>query len=233
MSVGLDSINWAKHELLPAIAQDIESGEVLMLAYMNQEALSLTRQTRIAHYFSRSKGRIWQKGESSGHTQEVREIFLDCDNDTILLKVKQCGVACHTGNHSCFFTRVEFCDSYSLDKTSEKSKHDVSAIYGVVDTLYHEILERKHASREESYTAKLFSKGENTIGKKIVEEAAELSFAIKDNDKHEIIYEAADLLYHALVGLAYSDINPDMVRQELVRRRGVSGIVEKNSRKDS
>lgn len=229
MNTLLDGIDWEKHPLLPAIVQERGSGEVLMLAYMNQEALNLTLSTRVAHYFSRSKGRIWKKGESSGHVQKIHEIFLDCDSDTILLQVEQVGVACHTGRKSCFFQKVELDSSLSL--TSEAP--DTSALYGVVDRLYHELLARQGADPQSSYTAKLFSKGENTIGKKIVEEAAELSFAIKDSSESEIVYEAADLLYHALVGLAFRGIHPDKIKQELQRRQGVSGIAEKNSRKDS
>lgn len=226
--MALESINWEKHPLLPAIAQDSLSGEILMLAYMNKEALELTLSTQIAHYFSRSKNRLWKKGESSGNIQRVQEVWLDCDSDTVLLKVEQVGgSACHTGERSCFFQRID------TPSESPRPARDMSEVYGVVDTLYHELLSRRHGDPSLSYTAKLFCKGENTIGKKIVEEAAELSFAIKDKNPDEIIYEAADLLYHALVGLAFCDIAPDRIKQELQRRRGISGIAEKNARQDS
>lgn len=226
--MALESINWEKHPLLPAIAQDSLSGEILMLAYMNKEALELTLSTQIAHYFSRSKNRLWKKGESSGNIQRVQEVWLDCDSDTILLKVEQVGgSACHTGERSCFFQRID------TPSESPRPARDMSEVYGVVDTLYHELLSRRHGDPSLSYTAKLFCKGENTIGKKIVEEAAELSFAIKDKNPDEIIYEATDLLYHALVGLAFCDIAPDRIKQELQRRRGTSGIAEKNARQDS
>ena len=225
------AISWEKlGGLLPAVVQDSRSGELLMLAYMNKEALELTLSTRIAHYFSRSKQRIWKKGESSGHLQHVKEIFIDCDGDTILLKVEQVGVACHTGNRSCFFTPVPFRDSADSPVRESAPTVDTSALYNIADSLYEELLGRKSADVKSSYTAQLFHKGENTIGKKIVEEAAELSFALKDGNEREIIYEATDLLYHALVGLAFRRIAPDRVRQELLRRRGVSGIVEKNAR---
>ncbi|RAX57517.1 bifunctional phosphoribosyl-AMP cyclohydrolase/phosphoribosyl-ATP pyrophosphatase [Helicobacter monodelphidis] len=220
-----DSIDWVKTPLIPAIAQDIESKEVLLLAYMNQEALDLTLQTGEAHYFSRSKQRIWRKGESSGHTQKVERIWLDCDNDTILLQVHQKGVACHTMHRSCFFRSLDMPES-------EKSLLELQiATYGVLDTLYHQLLEKKSAPIQESYTAQLLKKGDNEIGKKIIEEAAEFTFALKDNKESEIIYECADLFYHTLVGLVQGGISPDRVFAELQRRMGVSGLVEKANRK--
>lgn len=218
-------IDWIKSSIIPAIAQDYETNEVLMLGYMNEEALNLTLQTKLAHYFSRSKQRIWKKGETSNNTQEIKDILIDCDNDTILLKIKQNGVACHTGRKSCFYTRLE------NNEEVLKPEIDTNKLYSVVDVLYHTLLERKSASPESSYTAKLFSKGENHILKKICEEAGELCFAIKDNNSDEIIYECADLTYHILVALAFKDINPDRVKQELSKRFGISGIEEKNSRK--
>ena len=220
----INRIDWAKQELLPVIAQDAENNEVLMMAYMNQEALELSLATKEAHYFSRSKQRIWKKGESSGHTQKIKSFFIDCDNDTLLIKIDQEGVACHTGRRSCFFTELE-----SGQATSEV-KVDTAAMYGVIDELYHTILERKNADPESSWTAKLFAKGENTILKKVVEEAGEFSFAVKDDDEEEIVYEAADLTYHVLVALGYKNISPDRIKQELARRFNMSGIAEKNSR---
>jgi len=209
--------------LIPVIVQDYESNEVLMLAYMNEEALKLTQSTKFAHYFSRSRNKLWKKGESSGHTQEVKEILIDCDNDTILLKVKQNGVACHTGRKSCFFT--------NLENNEEVLKVEKEIQYNFLDNLYHTLLERKGANPKSSYVASLYNKGENSILKKVVEEAGEFSFAIKDDDKDEIIYEAADLLFHSLVALAYKNIHPEAILNELKRREGVSGIEEKNSRK--
>lgn len=220
----IDRIDWQKISLLPVIVQDSANQEVLMMAYMNKEALSLSLSTRIAHYFSRSKQRIWKKGESSGHTQQINSFNIDCDNDTLLIKVVQNGVACHTGRRSCFFTELE---SGEIQSEAEVSSE---ALYGVIDTLYHTIQDRKKADPSTSWTAKLLSKGDNTILKKVVEEAGEFSFAYKDNDEHEIIYEAADLTYHVLVALAAKNISPDRVKQELARRFDMSGIVEKNSR---
>jgi phosphoribosyl-ATP pyrophosphohydrolase/phosphoribosyl-AMP cyclohydrolase len=222
----LDRVDWDKSELLPVIVQDVVNNEVLMMAYMNKEALELSLNTKIAHYFSRSKQRIWKKGESSGHTQEIHSFFIDCDNDTLLIKVTQNGVACHTGRRSCFFTELESGEANSEVEVSSE------ALYGVIDTLYHTIQERKNADPSTSWTAKLLSKGENTILKKVVEEAGEYCFAHKDNDEGEMVYEAADLTYHMLVALASKNISPDRIKQELARRFGMSGIAEKNSRAD-
>lgn len=221
----LSKIDWAKLDnLLPVVVQDSSSQAVLMLAYMNQEALSLSLSTKVAHYYSRSKARIWKKGESSGHIQEIDSFKIDCDNDTLLLSVKQHGVACHTGRESCFFT--EFTSGEILSEV----KIDNSIAYGVIDTLYHTIQERKFADPKTSWTAKLLSKGDNAILKKVVEEAGEFSFACKDNDEEQIVYECADLLYHSLVALASKNISPDRIKQEIARRFGMSGIAEKNSR---
>ena len=217
-------IDWIKNPLIPAIAQDFETNQVLMLAYMNEEAYTLTLNTGYAHYFSRSKQRIWKKGESSSHTQEVKDMLLDCDADTIILKIFQNGVACHTGTKSCFFTSV------MQEKTILKKEIDTGAIYGVVDTLYHTILERKNASKEsKSWTKKLLDDKVLMLSK-IKEEADEVCVAIDEESDEQVIYESADLLYHTLVGLGYRDISPDRVKQELARRFGMSGIVEKESR---
>ena len=226
MLEALNRVDWEKSELLPVIVQDSTTNEVLMMAYMNKEALELSLSTKIAHYFSRSKQRIWKKGESSGHTQTIHSFNIDCDNDTLLLKVTQEGVACHTGRKSCFFTELESGVATSEVEVSSE------ALYGVIDTLYHTIQERKNADPQSSWTAKLMHKGDNTILKKVVEEAGEFSFAYKDNDEKEMIYEAADLTYHMLVALAVKNISPDRIKQELARRFDMSGIAEKNARND-
>ena len=210
--------------LVPVIVQDIDTNEVLMLAYMNEEALKLTQETGFAHYFSRSRNKLWKKGESSGNTQEVKEILVDCDNDTILLKVKQKGPACHTGRKSCFFTNLAT-NEITIDKQEEIE-------YNFIDKLYHTLLDRKNANPKTSYVSSLYHKGENSILKKVAEEAAEFCFAVKDNDKNEIIYEAADLAFHTLIALAYKNIHPEAILEELKRREGISGIEEKKNRKD-
>ncbi len=218
-------IDWEKmYGLIPVITQDFYTNEVLMLAYMDKEALELTQKTKQAHYFSRSKKRIWKKGETSGHLQHIKSIYVDCDNDTLLLKVEQVGVACHTGRKSCFFTNLE------TNEVESSVEIDVNTSYGVIDNLYHVIESRKNDDPQKSYTAKLLQGKENSMLKKIVEEAGEFTFAIKDNDEEEIIYEAADIVYHMMVALASKNIHPDRIKQELARRFGLSGIEEKNSR---
>ena len=217
-------INWNKNPLIPAIAQDEHSNEVLMLAYMNEEAYTLTLSTGYAHYFSRSKQRIWKKGESSGHIQKVSDILLDCDADTVILKIEQKGVACHTGRRSCFFTSV------MQEKIVADKEIDTDALYGVVDTLYHTILERKSDTvSTKSWTKKLLN-DKALLLSKIREEADEVCVAIDKESDKQVIYESADLLYHTLVGLGLRDITPDRVKQELARRFGMSGIQEKESR---
>ncbi|WP_024954940.1 bifunctional phosphoribosyl-AMP cyclohydrolase/phosphoribosyl-ATP diphosphatase HisIE [Sulfurospirillum arcachonense] len=223
----IDKIDWTKNDLIPAIVQESENGKVLMLAYMNKEAVELTLSTNLAHFYSRSRKKMWKKGESSGNLQHVKEIYLDCDLDTILLKVKQDGgCACHTGRESCFFNRVD------IDEAPSEIISQIDS-YSTSDKLYHTIQERKLADPKTSYVASLFKKGENSILKKVVEEAGEFSFAVKDNDEKEIIYEAADLAFHTLVALAYKNVNPDLIKQELERRFGLSGIEEKNSRENT
>jgi len=241
-------INWQKvGGLLPVVVQDASSGEVLMLAYMNEEAFKLTKKSGRAHYFSRTKGRIWQKGEESGNVQKVREMWLDCDNDTLLLRVEQVGVACHTGAKSCFFTRVECggvevggsCESVCETECENATK---GARYGILDRLYHTALERKFDTSEAaSYVKKLYAKGQNGYLKKVCEEAGEFVLAVKDlhagvaEAEHgtlanDVVYEAADVLFHMVVALADFDIHPERVLGELERREGVSGITEKASR---
>ena len=222
----ITKIDWQKVDgLLPVIVQEEDTNEVLMMAFMDKEALSLTLKTKKAHYFSRTKQRIWQKGESSGNIQIVKDIFVDCDNDTLLIKVEQVGgVACHTGRKSCFFTKIV------SDEVVSEVNEEATKNYSVLDKLYHELMERKNADPKTSYTASLLQKGENSYLKKIVEEAGEYCFAVKDNDKKEIVYEAADLVYHCLIPLVDKNIHPDQIKEELKRRFGISGIEEKNSR---
>ncbi len=225
----IDSVDWEKSELIPVIAQDFETNEVLMLAYMNREALKLTVEKKTAHYFSRSRQKMWQKGESSGNFQIVKEILIDCDNDTLVVKIEQIGgAACHTGRKSCFFTNL------LTNDVDEEINLEATANYSISDKLYHTIQERKLANDPtSSYVSSLMHKGDNAILKKVIEEAGEFCFAVKDNDEEEIIKEGADLAFHVLVALGDKGINPDRIKQELERRSGISGIDEKNSRKSA
>lgn len=176
----IDKIAWHKSPLIPTIAQDFATKQVLMLAYSNKESLSLSLKSGVAHYFSRSKNRIWQKGEESGNTQKINEIYIDCDNDAILFLVNQHGNACHTGNISCFFKKIDL-ESLAFDSSecSDLAQKNANP-YHIIDILYHILQERKTAPKDKSYTAQLYAKGENTICKKIIEESGEVTFAIKD-----------------------------------------------------
>lgn len=234
-------LDWDKSPLIPAVVQDSSTKEVLMLAFMDKQALQLTLESGYMHYFSRSKDRIWKKGERSGHTQKVESIALDCDNDALLFFITQVGAACHTGHKSCFFHKLDSSklsalesktlESNALDSSSKAHTSDLSQVYGIMDTLYHTLLERKSVSESSSYTASLYAKGVNGFGKKIIEEAGEVLLALKDKDSAQIVYECADLLYHILVGLAYYNIHPEQVLAELQRRLGLSGLEEKAQRK--
>lgn len=194
-------IKYDKDGLIPAIAQDIATGEVLMLAYMNEESVKLTLDTHIAHYYSRSRGKLWKKGETSGNIQEIKGFYYDCDGDTILLKVKQKGVACHTGNYSCFFNEVEGSKDY---------KDTITELYKV-------ILDRKENPSEGSYTNYLFKEGIDKILKKVGEESAEVIIGAKNN-RQELIYETSDLIYHLLVLLVNQGVSLGDIYEELTKR---------------
>lgn len=192
-------IDWEKTGgLLPVVVQEVASGEVLMLAYMDEEALNLSLETGFAHYFSRTKNRIWKKGEQSGNVQKIEDAYLDCDNDTLLIKVEQQGgAACHTGAKSCFFRKIADANlggesernlTGELNLANENGQNLAAftaqtkkPAYGIIDEIYHVILERKlNADPQTSYVASLFKKGENAILKKVGEEATELVMACKD-----------------------------------------------------
>lgn len=213
-------IKWDQGGLAPAIAQDADTQEVLMLAYMNEEALRLTVETGQAHYYSRSRGRIWMKGESSGNTQRVREIRLDCDGDTILLLVEQKGAACHTGEKSCFFNTigdVEQCQSNLIEKANAKIYRQ--QIGPMLEEAYAVIADRKRHPQEGSYTNYLLEKGLDKILKKVGEETAEVIIAAKNDSEEELVYETADLLYHLLVLLYERGVGLPRVAMELANRR--------------
>lgn len=194
-------IKYNEDGLVPAIAQDIGTGQVLMLAYMNEEAVRLTLEKGIAHYYSRTRKKLWLKGETSGNIQEVKGFYYDCDGDTILLKVNQTGVACHTGKYSCFYNEVKNSSTY------ENTMAD----------LYKVILDRKNHPIEKSYTNYLFNEGIDKILKKVGEEAAEVIIGAKNNPE-ELIYESSDLIYHLLVLLVNEGITLGDIYEELNKR---------------
>lgn len=217
-AIDISSVKFNEKGLIPAIVQDYATGEVLMMAYMNKEALGKTVSTGRAHYFSRSRNKLWLKGETSGNFQDVKAIYYDCDEDAVLLKVEQIGAACHTGERSCFFRRV--------DNGAEEA-----AGLAVLSDLFKTIEQRKKAAPEKSYVASLYAKGIDAILEKVKEESSELIDAAKDNKKGEIIHETADLLFHTFILLGQKNISLQDILNELKRRAGVSGIEEKASRK--
>jgi len=224
-----DQLKFDKDGLLPAITRDATSGEVLMMAFMNREALEQTLATGRMHYYSRSRRQLWMKGESSGHVQTVREIRFDCDADCLLVSVEQEGAACHTGHKSCFY-RV-WTDAGGQEEG--KKLVDAAALYGkkdILDAVYHVIQERRQNPTEKSYVASLFAKGLDKILGKIGEEATETAVAGKGGDPEEVVAEVADLFFHVLVLLGYYDLPPERIYAELRRRFGLSGIEEKESR---
>lgn len=216
----IPEIKYNEKGLVPAIAQDLKTGEVLMLAWMNEEALALTLSTGKAHYFSRSRGKLWLKGETSGNIQQVRSVRYDCDGDTILLGVEPAGPACHTGERTCFYRSI----------MEKGGKTEALAGPEVLTALYEVLMERKKADPEKSYVASLYSKGPGKILEKIEEESGELVEAAKEKGRGDVIYEMADLWFHTLVLLASEGIATEELFGELARRFGLSGIEEKNSR---
>lgn len=216
-----ENLRFDANGLIPAIAQDADNGQVLMHAYMNAEALARTLETGLAHYYSRSRGRLWRKGEESGHVQRVRAIRYDCDEDTLLLKVDQQVAACHTGNRSCFYR--ELSTGETRDGEAGECRFDpgtVNSGLGILVNVYGVIRDRKMHLPEGSYVASLFARGSDHILKKIAEESAEVLLAAKAGDRQQIVYEMADLWFHALVLLAEREIRPEEIAQELGRRFG-------------
>jgi phosphoribosyl-ATP pyrophosphohydrolase/phosphoribosyl-AMP cyclohydrolase len=214
----VDGIDFGPSGLVPAIAQDAATLDVLMLAYMDREALQKTLSTGRAHYYSRSRKALWLKGETSGNFQDVGSILYDCDADAVLLMVAPRGPACHTGERSCFFRAL---------------KGDAPAMRGgprVIGELYGVIRARFGADPAGSYVASLHAKGLRGILDKVEEEAAELVEAASGKGGVEVVRETADLWFHTLVLLAERGIGVEDVFAELSRRSGTSGIKEKESR---
>jgi phosphoribosyl-ATP pyrophosphohydrolase/phosphoribosyl-AMP cyclohydrolase len=205
-AIPLDDLCYNDQGLVPAIAQDYLDGTVLMMAWMNRQALEKTLETGEAWYWSRSRQELWHKGASSGHFQRVKAIRYDCDSDALLLTIEQVGdVACHTGERSCFHQVAQGKQAPSADMLSE---------------LFAVICERRDYPSPESYTCKLLAGGDNKILKKVGEESAEVVMACKDNDPQAIAGEVADLFYHTLVALAHHQVSLREVYQKLAERRG-------------
>jgi phosphoribosyl-AMP cyclohydrolase / phosphoribosyl-ATP pyrophosphohydrolase len=211
--------------LVPVVAQDARSGVVRMVAWANREALSATLASGAAHFWSRSRQALWRKGESSGHTLAVREIRIDCDGDVVLYLVDAEGPSCHTGATSCFFRRVDADGALVADDGPPESPAQMLPRVAEV------IATRRRERPEKSYVVSLLDAGLPKINAKIAEEARELIEALPEGDAVHTAHEAADLFFHALVGLEAAGVPLDAVFGELRRRFGVSGIDEKAGRK--
>ena len=205
------AFDWADFKMnsdgmVPVIVQDYQTNEVLMMAYMNEEAYLQTLRTGKMTYYSRSRQELWLKGDTSGHFQYVKSLSADCDMDTILAKVSQIGAACHTGAHSCFFNEIT---------TTEFENKNPTMVF---EDVYNVIMDRKMHPKEGSYTNYLFDKGIDKILKKLGEEATEIVIAAKNPNSNEIKYEICDFLYHMMVLMAEKDVTWDEITKELAKR---------------
>ncbi|HEY1548015.1 MAG TPA: bifunctional phosphoribosyl-AMP cyclohydrolase/phosphoribosyl-ATP diphosphatase HisIE [Kofleriaceae bacterium] len=202
--------------LIPCVVQDVDRGSVLMVAWMNAVAIKLTRETGVMHFWSRSRNALWKKGETSGNTLALVELRVDCDADTLLAIVRPAGPACHTGERSCFYRELD-----------GSPGADVANIFERVDRV---IAQRRDSTVEASYTKSLLVAGMPKILAKIAEEHGELAAELPDGAADNVVHEAADLIFHVMVGLAARDIPISKIEAELARRFGTSGHVEKASR---
>ena len=210
--INIDELKFNADGLIPAIVVDDNSGDVLMMAYMNRESLKISMEKKLTCFWSRSRKELWLKGETSGNYQHIREIVADCDRDTLLVYVKPDGPACHLGNESCFVDDV---------MPREEKAHEKFTICGLMEL----IKGRKNERVEGSYTSYLFDKGLDKILKKIGEESSEVIIAAK-NDRKEAIYEISDLIYHMLVLMAEMDIDIKDIIKELASRHVIDKKVK-------
>jgi len=202
--------------LIPAVVVDDKNGEVLMLAYMDETAYERTLETKETWFYSRSRKEYWNKGATSGNKQIVKSIALDCDGDSLLVRVEPLGPACHTGETSCFYNTIL--------ETEDAAQEEDTIIY---HDLMSEIVDRKQTPVEGSYTTYLFEKGTDKIAKKLIEEAGEVIIAAKNKDTDELVYETSDLLYHCLVLLADQGVDLADVEAELRKRSSKKGNAKK------
>ena len=203
MTVEISKLKFDERGLIPAIVQDVRTREVLTLAYMNAESFARTVETKETWFWSRSRNKLWHKGETSGNTQKVVEVLLDCDGDAIIVLVDPAGPACHTGAQSCFG-----------NATAELITTDQ-----LLDRLYGIVKERNEQRPEGSYTTYLFNEGLDKILKKFGEESTETIVAAKNDEEERLVAEVADLVYHLIVLLVARGISLDQIREELARRR--------------
>jgi phosphoribosyl-ATP pyrophosphohydrolase/phosphoribosyl-AMP cyclohydrolase len=220
----LDSVQFDAQGLVPVIAQEAATGTIRMFAWANREALEKTLATNQATFFSRSRQKLWRKGEASGHTLAIRQVRIDCDGDVVLYLVDPDGPSCHTGATSCFF-RAQGADGALV---TDDGPPDPPAL--VVRRVADVIAARRRARPEKSYVVSLLDQGFPKINEKLLEEAGELAEALPEGDADHTAHEAADLMFHLLVGLEAAGVSVDAVFGELRRRFGISGIDEKASR---
>ncbi len=209
--------------LITAVAQDADTGEVLMVAHMTREALERTLATGQGWYWSRSRRRLWRKGESSGHVQRIRNVRVDCDGDTVLLRVDQSGPACHTGHRSCFYRGLAYEESEGVtvvpDAPTSEDRPASETGPEILDELAAVLADRRERPREGSYSSRLFAEGLARLNEKIMEEAAEVTRAARKETPERLVQEAADLWFHTLALLVFQGVDPARVFAELARRR--------------
>jgi phosphoribosyl-ATP pyrophosphohydrolase/phosphoribosyl-AMP cyclohydrolase len=203
-----DGLTYDAQGLIPAVVQEAETGEVLMVAWMDRAAVTATLETGLSHFWSRSRRQAWRKGETSGHSQHVRGVYADCDADTLLVQVHQEGVACHTGNRTCFFTALQ----------------GPGAAANMLDRIERIVADRKTAPPAGSYVAGLLARGEAAVCRKIGEEAVEVvTAALGGEGDRRVVEEVADLWFHTLVLLGQRSIPLGDVLEELARRHTTGG----------
>jgi phosphoribosyl-ATP pyrophosphohydrolase/phosphoribosyl-AMP cyclohydrolase len=221
--MALSQLKYDADGLVTVIVQDRLTGEIRMLAHANEQALHATLDSGEGHFYSRSRQALWRKGESSGHVLHVIEVWVDCDADAVLYLVDPEGPSCHTGRSSCFFQRLDASGELTVDPDGQGR--------ALLPRLFAELQQRKHVPASQSYTRKLLDQGIDAIGAKIREEADELAQALASESDARVIAEAADELYHMLVGLLARGVALRDVEAELARRFGESGLAEKAARK--
>jgi len=221
MVARMDALKFDEHGLMPAVVQDRLTGQVRMCAFVNKEAVAKTLETGRATFYSRSRGRLWEKGESSGHSLLVRELYVDCDADTLLMMADPVGPSCHTGQPSCFFRHFG----------AEGVRDESVAASAFLEQLEAEIEARRESTAEKSYTKSLLDSGVGKIGNKVREEADEFARALLGESDERVVSEAADVVYHLLVGLTSRGTPWRAVLDVLARRAGTSGHEEKSSRR--
>lgn len=207
----MEQLKFNADGLIPAIVQDASTKQILMQAYMNKETIEKTLESGRATFWSRSRGEVWVKGETSGNYMLVKEILVDCDADSLIIMCEPAGPACHTGHKTCFYRKIDG-DSLADINEEQNSRDILERLMAVTE-------DRKKNPKEGSYTNYLFNKGEDKILKKVGEEAAEVVIAGKNRSKEEISYETADLLYHLTVMLADNGMTWDDIYNELEKRR--------------